>query len=447
MNWLLIIIYILIIFLIAFLGRGKLKVKRDFFFIFFVFQGITYLFIIPSITNLYIQEKHLDYMKYQILILFFFFIPMILIYRLLVLKVKYRSVKENIIWRKKGLVFSLFLLFFEILFVLKTIDLGLIFKRIGTYGLAARQASLNLVDLFITRSHDLAILPILGYLIYIQVRYKSGKNISRRTKRILLIPLIICGAVYLVYVMINSRGMLIISSVFIYGVWVVFSDVKSIKIIRRSLGISLLVIFGVILVSNIRYYIGSGDSFMKIFNPLYSFRRLDPSENKKQWLHRLDGIALIYKFDEGGLTSSGYELGAAWKTSAIVTVTQFVAPDISRKYKILARTTPKSYLIEKYTDLDPGDFPSCMLTDAYGNFGVLGFFFAAIFSSCCFAVLSRLLLKGKSQGVLIAMFFGAHLMIFERSFFYYILGWIKLLPILFILLVVNPINYKKKVMK
>ncbi len=259
-----------------------------------------------------------------------------------------------------------------------------------------------------------------------------------------LLPLIIAGSLCVIKALLNSRGAVVMGCIFLFGVWAVLSTVSYHKIIRRSIGIIIIIIYGIFVVSNIRWY-GDDDSLIHVLNPIYSFQKQDQAIIKSQWLQRLDGLYLLQRFKEGGINEFGYAFGEAWRIPAIITLTQFILPEISREYKRVAKTTAKSYLMEKYTDLDPGDAPSCVLTDVYGNFGVVGFFFSAIFLACAFAILARMFAKGGGQRIFITLFLATHLMIFENSFIHYLLGWPKVLPILFILLIINPINYRKKI--
>jgi hypothetical protein len=161
------------------------------------------------------------------------------------------------------------------------------------------------------------------------------------------------------------------------------------------------------------------------------------------YVRRLDCIDLIQRI-EPSLARSGYELGAAWRVPAFIALTQFVAPSASDEYKRTARTTAKSYLLERHTDLDPGDYYSCALTDLFGNFGVAGFPVGAGLLALAFVMTRRVMSGGVpilgNHVYWIGLVLAAHLIPFEQEFSTYLFGWIRYLPAALALLLINPVT-------
>jgi len=161
------------------------------------------------------------------------------------------------------------------------------------------------------------------------------------------------------------------------------------------------------------------------------------------FIRRLDCIDLMQRI-EPSLSRSGYELGAAWKVPAFIALTQFVVPSASEEYKRTGRTTAKSYLLERHTDLDPGDYYSCSLTDLFGNFGIAGFPFGAGLLALAFAM-TRRLMSGRvpilgNHAYWLGLLLAAHLITFEQEFSTYLFGWIRYLPAALAVILINPVS-------
>lgn len=435
-------VYISIILAISLSGKNGLKLKRDFFFIFFILQGIIYTFVIPMIAvDKYGPVVQTYYVEQQYWILMAFFAPMILLYRWMVSRVQCRAIAFEPMGRHTVLLWVAFLILFEVLFLHADFETGLIFRRIGTYEAAERQASLSLWDLGIIRSHDFAVLPILGYLMAIQSRFHFSDRIGLPARRILLTTMLFIGIVYFMTLLFNSRLMLTLGSIYLFGVWVVFSGTPIRRIYNRLLIILVVIGAGMIITFNLRYFNFAHDPLWKVFDPTYSFKLLDHADKEREWVDRLDGIFLMQALDSGGLKCRGYVLGDAWEIPVKIILAQFMDPQQSQEYKRTGLTTAKSYLMERYTDLVPGDAPSCLLTDVYGNFGVMGFLLAAFFSAGAYALLTHMIFRGGNQTVLIAMFLLMHIMVFEMSFIEYLIGWVRWMPVLGVLLIINTVHF------
>src|SRR2546425_5451035 len=76
--------------------------------------------------------------------------------------------------------------------------------------------------------------------------------------------------------------------------------------------------------------------------------------------------------------ADGFARGKAWAVPVFLTFGQFFARDVTAQYKLSLMTNAKSYLMVRYTPIVSSDPVNCMLTDAYGNFGLLGFVMVAI---------------------------------------------------------------------
>jgi hypothetical protein len=141
------------------------------------------------------------------------------------------------------------------------------------------------------------------------------------------------------------------------------------------------------------------------------------------------------------LNSNGYEWGKAWERPLVTMYGQLVGLEIAKEYKANASTTAKSYLIEQHTNINLKDYPSCMATDLWGNFWIYGLPIAGVLVACCFALLRYGLTATLSPLVFVtSLVFAFYFVIFEKEFVDWIFGWIKLIPAIVLLAILNPIQ-------
>ena len=132
-------------------------------------------------------------------------------------------------------------------------------------------------------------------------------------------------------------------------------------------------------------------------------------------------------------------LPRAWKTPAALIVLPVIDPAKARAYKLAYDITAKNYLMRHYTDLPDTDHVSCILTDAYGNFGLLGFVLVGAILGSAFGFGIRNLQRPSHPALaIIALFAISHLFQFEQEFVTALLLWVKELPVLLGMLLLNP---------
>jgi hypothetical protein len=99
--------------------------------------------------------------------------------------------------------------------------------------------------------------------------------------------------------------------------------------------------------------------------------------------------------------------------------------------------------MRKYTDITAADYVSSILTDAYGNFGKLGFALVGLFLAgvCGFVAWTIARLPGAGW-VIVGLFAISHVAYFEQEFVQALLLWGKKLPLLLAFLVANPFRIR-----
>jgi hypothetical protein len=153
---------------------------------------------------------------------------------------------------------------------------------------------------------------------------------------------------------------------------------------------------------------------------------------------RLNGIDLMARM-KSELESQGFAWGRAWDAPIALIYLPIVDPPEARRMKMSFDIAAKSYLMRRYTDIDQPDWFSCMLTDAYGNFGIPGIALVGLALGAAVGLSTRGLIRPRwSVAPVIALFFVSHLFQFEQEFVTAAFLWIKKLPFLAAVLVVNP---------
>jgi hypothetical protein len=153
---------------------------------------------------------------------------------------------------------------------------------------------------------------------------------------------------------------------------------------------------------------------------------------------RLDGLDLMVQM-RPALETLGYAWGRAWKVPVALVYLPVIDPGKAREYKMSLDMAAKNYLMRRYTKIADADYVSCMLTDAYGNFGYLGLGLVGLFLGVVTGGVARLMRRPRAGGwVLVGLFALSHLIIFEQEFVSALLLWTKKLPFLIALLVAAP---------
>jgi len=154
---------------------------------------------------------------------------------------------------------------------------------------------------------------------------------------------------------------------------------------------------------------------------------------------RLNGLDLMARI-RPEVEARGYAWGRAWEVPAALVVLPVVNPRKARAYKLRWDLAAKNYLMREYTEMEDLDYVSCMLTDAYGNFGPAGILAVGLFLGAACALAVRIMgAAPRAALVLVALFAVCHVFQFEQEFISALLFWVKKLPLLLGVLVIAPL--------
>jgi hypothetical protein len=153
---------------------------------------------------------------------------------------------------------------------------------------------------------------------------------------------------------------------------------------------------------------------------------------------RLNGLDLMARM-KPGLEKDGFAWGQAWAAPIALVYLPVLDPPEARRMKMTFDIAAKNYLMRKYTDLDQADYFSCMLSDAYGNFGVVGIALVGVTLGAALGLSVRSLGHPRYSWVpVVALFVLSHVFQFEQEFVTATFLWVKKLPFLAAVLLVNP---------
>lgn len=429
---------------VFFLGKSTLRVKEDYFFIFFIFFGFIYIFFAPALTYISGDTENPSvveiYHEIQFFLGLFFLLPLIISYRLIKNKFFISQPKKLIFFlsEKKLIFFCIFFILYEILFIILALKNNMYFRRIGTDEIAYFISQLDIFTLTILRTHDLIILPAIVILALLISELKIRKFLFIRNLAYITYFILVCS--FIIFSIMNSRLQLVFLVIALYYCRLTAANVS----VKISGGVSVFLLgslfYGLIIISNVRNY-GIDSEVLNILNPVSFITDQNTTAfNKLEWKQRLDCVELIANMNDS-LQRQGYEWGLAWENPLIATFGSLAGYGLAAELKAIGLTSAKSFLIEMHTDIGLKDYPSCIVTDLWGNFWVYGLPIASILISYIFVLLRYGLTNPSSPAILIvSIVFALYFVIFEKEFFDWVIGWVKLIPGIVVLVILNPIK-------
>ena len=318
---------------------------------------------------------------------------------------------------------------------------GLLFRRIGHNALAAAYLNLPTLAFAYIRIFDrlLLALVLVNYLAY---RYSPGgsqKYLCRISFATTMFAQLAVAGINSRFELINTFSLLAIVHLLNGG-----SDSRR-KTLRLPLG---AVIAGGLLVAGLFFTMKFREHWQgTVAGTLHSAMTSasESSEEIKDGLFRvasrLDGIDLVARMGPT-LQTQGLSWGRSWYPSFLATFGFLWDAEGARDVKADLATTPKYYLMYEYAGITSPDYQSCVLTDAYGNFGVAGILLAAIVIGAIAGTASRYMVAPPSRLFLLLSIAGLQVVSqFEASLLTLLaFAWARQLPSLFVLLLSCPLR-------
>lgn len=456
-----------------------LPLGRHIFFFFLFAQVAVYLFVAPTLIAIGdpgIAEQGLltFYVQLQAVTLLLFVAPLVLVYRAATQSLAKRKTRRQTLQVQ---VFSAALLSaLSLLLVARVawilVSQNLVFRRIGFDGLVAAYSQMPRVDFVILRVFDHGAIGLICFLLVVW-------KLSRPGKQKLLTLGALCGvwSTQFLSVLINSRLQALFTVALPLVVWVHWGGAE--QRLRRRVVVCLTVIllsvpYIIKVNSTVRtqwspearlsdyavwinpFYappvppVESLASSMPVVDPVLETTSKPAATKPKisvatPVLMRLNGIDLMARLTPRA-SAEGFSKGRSWVPGLWAVFGRFVGSEKSAEYRLRHATTAKYHLMRRYTELNQSDYYSCVLTDAYGNFGNLGILLAAVCIGGATAVLHHAYTAPQSSVHLLVGLMGLSVVaLFEAEFLVmFVLNWVPLVPLLILLAAVNPIEVAER---
>lgn len=432
----------------------KLAPFKDYYFCLIYSQMILYLHLAPTLWAPFVDREMADtYVEIQAACLFLFEIPFLVVYirgrSQFVRMRKHHNLKiqrtaapqadreNNLRIRQTPLL--LLVGFFDVLALLYlwvTFSTNTFFFRFGGEGNLSALFAFSDFEFYVFRLFQLSA----PFLMCIAV--SSLFFLRRGTLRVQLsLLMIIPSSIFMLNQIVNSRSGSLMTMALLFGVLLYVGKIplpayKTVVLIALGvLGVGYLLR----VTDNVRAaYLDAPEGLkLEMFNP---FVRLGgvvgvSSEDLRSRLNGIDLMALMTPSAE----REGFAHGEAWRGAAILVVSQIFGRSALEEMKATFSGSPKLYLMRRYTDLTLIDYEACWLTDVYGNFGFVAFPFLAILTGYCWVWMTRAVSWSPTPvSLVLGLYFIGNLVAFEGEFAGLVTGWIRPLPILVLVLVLNP---------
>ena len=157
------------------------------------------------------------------------------------------------------------------------------------------------------------------------------------------------------------------------------------------------------------------------------------------WGMRLDGIELMVDATPK-LSRDGALLGERMLFDLAAPILP-AFPALNERFKLSGEADSKLQYMQRYTEIETPDYTSVSLTELYVNFWVFGFPFAGVMFGVAQAEAARAIRQGvRSRVALVGVFAAASTFVFEWSVTTHLTGWIRALPVLLVLLLIDPLK-------
>lgn len=419
----------------------RATMRRDFFFMVLLGTTVVYLQLAPTAALLrgnLLPFAALDplspalfpaeYVRLQFLCLVLFQAPLVALY---ILGVRLRHTRRRAVLavRPESVRRLSFLsIILAVVFLVALYRNDYLFNRIGTEGIGAKILTLPIVDYVTIRTYQTVGLVVVGVLQAARVLGTSAHG------RLLNIAFAVNVATYGLYAVVNSRALAILVGLTLVGVTLAFGGRGPRIPVRRMVrlaAVMLLAYYGAIVAVNVRSSF-QGDFALQAsqFTDLSGDVLADAS-----W--RLNCIDLMAQL-QGPVESEGPALGAAW-TSAKWYALRFVDRKGFDAFRASLNTSSKTWLMARYLNLQIADYPSCTMTDLYGNFDFVGMLAAAGVFGFLLIFWARQVDRVRSGGwMIVAIFVVTRATLFDQEASSLLFAWVQQLPLVLALVWLRP---------
>ncbi|MBX3424443.1 MAG: hypothetical protein KF688_02075 [Pirellulales bacterium] len=435
---------------VAGLVARALPVRKHALFLFVLAQAVVYCFAAPTLNLSYlsVDDPILEgwYLKLQFACLVLFIPVLVASYVASVRRLApVRGGPSLTLNRGMVSFLAIFSLVSSLSCLATLVHYRLLFRSIGHSALAAEYLNLPTFVFLFIRGYDRLLLPLVVTTYLALLRSSPGPE--RNACRIAF------GSTFLVQFVIaalNSRLLLATTILLLGSIRLLIREdqprVSSRTLAWRAVLGGAVVLVGVNFTINLRHN-WRGTLWDSLDVSLLTANSLatESTHVVGDIAARLDGIDLMALMAPE-LRHRGFSWGESWVPGILATAGYLWDPGRAEAIKADLATTPKYYLMYDYAGIDKADYPSCILTDAYGNFGLVGVVAAAGVLGFICALARQYVANPPTRFAfaagIVAMQVAAH---FEGSFLFHVfLGWLQYAPAAAVLVVVLPFRSARR---
>lgn len=405
------------------IALGYISFSRDFFFLLVYVQSLIYVDVAPTLALSSVPFAAANlYSYFQWTALALFQLPFLGIYAGLKRNTGHRASDDELSVPRAALLFGGCLSLAIAYYVVGTRN-GLLNRR-------AQDATALQLDLGIVEFALLRLFHELG-LFLVALQFLVLRRCARRQRYPwMTAAFLVTSVAYLAYALTNSRMMSLLFLGMLCGVYL--STVRGPSRFRAGYLLGGLVtilcaLYAMRVAQNVRQSVGVGESLFAASNflPIGIDRGIDIDPLSS----RLNGLDLIVKISEN-VNNSGPAWGRAWALPFFISLDPIVRTDFTIQAKSVSLTSTKSFLLLMYAGIGASDYYSCILSDAYGNLGLLGFLASAFVLAGLLAWSSTVLARAATPLlVVLALFVVVRVLPFEQEFGTVLFGWFKTVPV------------------
>jgi hypothetical protein len=301
------------------------------------------------------------------------------------------------------------------------------FLRLGADVLAQRVVALPFADFLVFRSYQETALLLIGVLFFAATRATGSAR--RWLAAAFAVNVLLTGG----YNLLVSRWFIVSLAVCLGGWWL--ATRRRLYWTPRMLGLLIagggFTLYLMIVAVNVRNVGWQNVAQVATFSPFGSVF------GDTQGVGRLNCVDLMARLLPG-IQERGPTYGASWG-QVIWLVRRFVDPEGFDRYRLTMATTAKAHLMQEYLDWQLPDYFSCTATDLFGTFHVVGLLVGALVLAALFRFAGRAIIAPRTRAhVILGIFIVTHILIFDQEAATSFFGWPRRLPVLLLLLLLNP---------
>ena len=424
----------------AALVTGWLQARRDIFLLFVYGQSLIYINVAPILASQDVNSAmQTRYAWVQAWVLALFQLPLVVVYGLVLRRRKRVQPVERtfrVSARRLVILIAACVIHGVAYFVIAA-KYGLLYRRLSDQ-LATIQLSMSLVEFALYRSFiELGPFLVAAQLLLL----RAAAPMSPRLRLMAWSGVIVTAALFFGYAIVNTRLVAMVTIAILFGVVSVTTRVRRISLIAVASTLIACVggLYSIQVVNRVRSAFANGGSIFAVENfiPIGTGGDATPDD---QYRWRLNGIDLIAMIADN-VESQGPALGSAWVVPFVLSLDPIVRTPFSVDAKRAGFTTAKTWLMLRYAGVAKEDYYSCLLSDAYGNFTVYGFFLSAVIVGVVLAVATAALCWSPAPAALVfALFALTRILPFELGLESLLFGWFKLVPFVLAFLIIYPLR-------